>query len=178
MENNGSNVENKAKKIKAILCDVDGVLTNGGITYGDNDLELKTFNVKDGQIISVLQDLGFYVGVITGRSSPVVERRCKELSLDFHRHGVSNKLVEYDNFKRQFTLADEEISFIGDDIIDLAVLYRCGLSVAPADAINYIKENVDLVTISRGGEGVFREAADFILTVQNRLETIINDFKK
>lgn len=167
----------KAKKIKAIVFDVDGVLTDGGIIYDNSGMEYKRFNVKDGQIISHLKKNGFVVGAITGRNSEVVKNRCKELKLDFHYHGSSDKLVQYNKIKEEYKLSDEEIAYIGDDIIDLSILTRCGLSSTPQDARIYIKENVDFITPSRGGDGVLRDLADFILEAQDKLSDILNKAK-
>ena len=173
-----NNTSTKALKIKAFLLDVDGVLTDGSIIYDDNGLEYKKFNVKDGQIISHLKKLNFHIGVITGRNSSVVKYRCIELKIDFHKHGIKDKNVEYQNFKNAYNLTDENIVYIGDDIIDLTVLRKCGISVTPNDARNYMKENVDIVTNSKGGEGVFRDVADYILEKQNLLNNIIENLKK
>jgi len=163
----------KAKKIKAIVFDVDGVLTDGGIIYDNSGMEIKRFNVKDGQIIFHLKQAGFIVGAITGRDSLVVKNRCEELKLDFHYHGSSNKLIQYKKIKNNYNLKDEEIAYIGDDIIDLSILTRCGLSATPNDARVYMKENVDLVLPSRGGDGVLRDLSDYILEEQGLLENII-----
>ena len=175
---NVGNVKEKAQKIKAILFDIDGVLTDGGIIYDDNGVEYKRYNVKDGQIISHLKRLGFVVGAITGRESDVVKNRCEELKLDFHKHGIKDKLVEFDRFKNMYNLTDEEVAYIGDDIIDLSILTRCGLSATPKDAREYMKQHVDIVTASRGGEGVFRDIADYILKSQDLFKEIIKQSKK
>jgi 3-deoxy-D-manno-octulosonate 8-phosphate phosphatase (KDO 8-P phosphatase) len=175
---NTQSTKQKAQKIKAILFDVDGVLTDGGIIYDDNGVEYKRYNVKDGQIISHLKRFGFIVGAITGRESNVVKNRCIELKLDFHKHGVKDKLVEYDNFKKLYNLIDEQIAYIGDDIIDLSILVRCGLSATANDARVYIKDNVDIITSSNGGDGVFRDISDYILESQNKLEQLIKDSKR
>jgi len=172
-----SNIANKAKQIKAILFDVDGVLTDGGIIYDNDFKEYKRFNVKDGQIISHLRANGFIVGAITGRDSEVVRKRCEELKLDFHEHGANDKLQKFENFKQRFKLENEEISYIGDDIIDLSVLTRVGLSACPADARYYIKDSVDLVTDSNGGEGALRDLSDFILREQGLFDEIIKKAK-
>ena len=166
-------LDNKAKKIKAIIFDVDGVLTDGGIIYDNSGMEIKRFNVKDGQIISHLKKAGFVVGAITGRDSQVVKNRCKELKLDFHFHGSHDKLVQYNKNKEEYNLEDEEIAYIGDDIIDLSILTRCGLSATPNDARSYMKKYVDFVTPSKGGDGALRDLADLILEKQNILEGII-----
>ena len=175
---NSKDCKQKAQKIKAILFDVDGVLTDGGIIYDDSGLEYKRYNVKDGQIISHLKKYGFVVGAITGRESDVVKNRCVELKLDYHKHGIKDKLVEYENFKKQFCFEDSQVAYIGDDIIDLSILVRCGLSATPNDARVYMKENVNIVTDSKGGDGVLRDVSDFILSSQNYLEEILNRSKK
>lgn len=151
---NSENVLEKAQQIKAILFDIDGVLTDGGIIYDDNGIEYKKYNVKDGQIISHLKRLGFVVGAITGRESDVVKNRCIELGLDFHKHGVKDKLIEYNVFKDTYNLQDEQIAYIGDDIIDLSILAKCGLSATPNDVRGYMKKNVNIVTSTKGSEGV------------------------
>lgn len=175
MKTNLTNAVEAAKKIKAILFDVDGVLTDGGIIYDNNGVEYKRYNVKDGQIISHLQKYGFVVGAITGRNSDVVKNRCEELKMDFHRHGVKKKLDVFEEFKLQFQLDDSQIVYIGDDIIDLAIIKKCGLGVSPADAREYIHRHSDMVTLSNGGDGVLRDVADYILDAQGLLEKIIQD---
>lgn len=172
-----NNPNDKIHHIKAFLLDVDGVLTDGSIIYDNNGLELKKFNVKDGQIISFLQDLNFNIGIITGRNSKIVEKRCKELKIEFYKQGVKNKNTEYQEFKKTYNLNDENIIYIGDDIIDLTILAKCGISVTTNDAKYYMKDNVDIITSAKGGEGVFREVADYILEKQNLLSHIIQSSK-
>jgi 3-deoxy-D-manno-octulosonate 8-phosphate phosphatase (KDO 8-P phosphatase) len=138
-------------------------------------MEIKRFNVKDGQIISHLKKNGIVVGAITGRNSQVVKNRCEELKLDFHFHGSSNKLIQYQKIKEEYNLSDEEIAYIGDDIIDLPILTRCGLSSTPNDARAYIKQYTDYITPSKGGDGALRDLADMILEEQNLLEKIIKN---
>ncbi len=166
-------LEQKAKKIKAIVFDVDGVLTDGGIIYDNAGMEIKRFNVKDGQIISHLKNNGFIVGAITGRNSQVVKNRCEELKLDFHFHGSHDKLIQYNRIKQTYNLTDEQIAYIGDDIIDLTILTKCGLSATPNDARIYMKKYVDYITPSKGGDGALRDLADFILDEQGLLDAII-----
>ncbi len=141
-------------------------------------MEIKRFNVKDGQIISHLKRAGFIVGAITGRNSQVVKNRCEELKLDFHYHGSSDKLVQYEKIKHDFDAKDEQIAYIGDDIIDLPILTRCGLSATPNDAREYMKKYVDFVTPSKGGDGALRDLADMILREQELLEQILNKYVK
>jgi len=155
--------------------DVDGVLTDGGIIYDNSGMEIKRFNVKDGQIISHLKKNGIVVGAITGRNSQVVKNRCEELKLDFHFHGSSNKLIQYQKIKEEYNLSDEEIAYIGDDIIDLPILTRCGLSSTPNDARAYIKQYTDYITPSKGGDGALRDLADMILEEQGFLKIILDE---
>jgi len=168
-----SEIIEKAKKIKAVLFDVDGVLTDGGIIYDNNGNEIKRFNVKDGMIIKYLQRYGIKVGAITGRSSAVVKKRCDELKLDFQAHGISTKIEEFDRFKKIYQFSPNQIAFIGDDINDLPVITQCGLSATPNDARSYIKSHVDLVLESKGGDGALRDFADIILDAQGKLKEII-----
>ncbi len=169
---------NKAKQIKVIIADVDGVLTDGGIIYDNSGMELKKFNVKDGQIIQHLKRAGILVGAITGRKSDVVKNRCIELKFDFHYHGVKDKLEVFNRIKTDFKATNASIAYIGDDIIDLPILSICGLSAAPIDAVDYVKSTVDMVTAKKGGEGAFREFADFILTSQGKMDEIISYYQQ
>ncbi|GGZ28074.1 3-deoxy-manno-octulosonate-8-phosphatase [Echinicola pacifica] len=164
----------KASKIKLLITDVDGVLTDGGVIYDDNYLEYKKYNVKDGLIVKVLQRHGILVGAITGRNSPVVQKRCEELHFDFHHHGIKDKGAKLLEVLDQYNLDLNEIAYIGDDLIDLPILVQVGLAVAPKDALPYIKEEVDFVSSLNGGKGVFRETGDLILSAQGHLKKIIN----
>lgn len=173
--NYSEHILKKARNIKAIIFDVDGVLTDGGIIYDNAGMEFKRFNVKDGQIIKYLKQAGILTGVITGRDSPVVRNRCEELKIDKHYHGVKNKIEVYEKLKSKWSLNDEEIAYIGDDINDLPVLTRCGLSSTPADGHVKVRERVDLVLHSRGGEGALRELADMVLEAKGLYEEIIKE---
>lgn len=167
----------KAVKIKALICDVDGVLTDGGIIYDNHGNEFKRFNVKDGQIIKHLKRAGILIGAITGRESEVVKFRCRELNFDFHYHGVKDKLKIYQELKEKHQLKDEEIAYLGDDIIDIPILEKAGLGIVPSDAIAYVYEYANIITMAKGGGGVLREAADFILASQGKMEEIVNFYK-
>lgn len=163
----------KAKKIKAIVFDVDGVLTDGRIIYNNDGMESKEFNVKDGQIIQHLKLHEILTGVITGRDSQVVRNRCNELKIDFHYHGVKRKGEKFEDVLMEFGLEREEVAFIGDDINDLPILTQCGLAATPADGHYKVKEQVDLILQAKGGEGALRELADLVLDSQGFYELII-----
>lgn len=163
----------KARDIKAIFFDVDGVLTDGKIIYDDAGKETKQFNVKDGYIISHLKKAGIVVGIITGRDSKVVSYRATELKLDFCHQGIVDKLEVFEKLIDFHKLKKKQVAYIGDDINDLGALKNCGLSVCPADANSYVKEKVDLVTQVKGGQGVVREVADLVLAARGDMEKIL-----
>jgi 3-deoxy-D-manno-octulosonate 8-phosphate phosphatase (KDO 8-P phosphatase) len=163
----------KASVIKAVFFDVDGVLTDGRIIYDDAGREIKSFNVKDGLIISYLKKAGIITGAISGRESAAVTRRCAELKIDFCHQGIMDKAMVFDKLLKHYKLKAKEVVFIGDDINDLPVFRLAGFSVCPADTFDYLKEQVDLVTYAKGGSGVLREVADLILTAKGLFEKII-----
>ncbi len=163
----------KASAIKAIVFDVDGVLTDGKIIYDDTGKETKQFNVKDGYIISHLKKAGIIVGIITGRDSKVVSNRAAELKLDFCHQGIVDKLVVFEKLIDFHKLKKKQVAYIGDDINDMGALRNCGLSVCPADAMSYVKEQVDLITQVKGGQGVVREVADLVLAARGEMGKIL-----
>jgi len=166
----------KAKKIRAVIFDIDGVLTNGAIIYTNSGDEAKHFHVRDGAIIRPLREQGFVVGAITGRSSELVDYRMKELKVDFWFQGVKNKFSRIEEMLEKHSLSWEQTCYIGDDMIDMASLEKAGLGVAPADAPAYVAEAADLQTRLKGGEGVLREVADFILASQGKMEKVIESY--
>ncbi len=163
----------KAAQIKAIFFDVDGVLTDGKIIYDDTGRESKQFNVKDGYIISHLKKAGILVGIITGRESKVVSNRAAELKLDFCHQGIMDKHAVFEKLVQFHKLKKKQVAYIGDDINDLGVLRDCGLSACPADALDYVKTHVNVVTLAKGGQGVAREISDLVLASQGVLDKII-----
>ncbi len=158
----------KAVKIKLLLLDVDGVLTDGRIIIDDRGVETKQFHVRDGHGIALLKRAGIEVGFLTGRTSAVVRHRAKELGISLVYQGVENKLACYEEIKRQQGLNDERIAYVGDDMIDLPVLLRVGLAFSVADGWSGLSEAVDLVTESAGGQGAVREVAELLLKAQRK----------
>jgi 3-deoxy-D-manno-octulosonate 8-phosphate phosphatase (KDO 8-P phosphatase) len=167
-------VTKKATKIKAILTDVDGVLTDGKLYY-DKDGEItKTFSVKDGQLIKFFKEKGFKIGFISGRADKCVLNRSKHLKIDYYAGGSKDKIKDLEKFIDMFNISIEEICYIGDDLIDLGVLKKVGLSICPIDAIDIVKDNVDYVSQLKGGEGVLRNAIDIILKSQDLYIELLN----
>jgi 3-deoxy-D-manno-octulosonate 8-phosphate phosphatase (KDO 8-P phosphatase) len=159
-------VRKKAKKIKLLLLDVDGVLTDGKIILDDRGVETKQFHVRDGQGIALLMRAGIEVGFITSRTSKVVSYRAKELGLRIVRQGVQDKLSAYARIKAKARLSDEQIAYVGDDIVDLPVLRQVGLAVAVRDGWPGLAACVDFVTRAGGGNGAVRELAELLLEAQ------------
>ena len=155
------------RRIKLLLLDVDGVLTDGGIYYSGRGEELKRFNTKDGYGIVKLQQLGVKVGIITGRVSTIVKVRAKELGIAELHQNLGDKLAAYGRIKKRLALTDAQIAYIGDDEPDLQVLRRVGFAAAPADAMPRVLTAVDYVCKRGGGNGAVREVIDLIVDAQS-----------
>lgn len=156
-------MEERIKKIRLLLLDVDGVLTDGRIIYDNRGVESKAFDVKDGHGIKLLQRAGTRVGIITGRQSEVVRLRAEELGIDILYQGAKDKLVPYRDILEGLGLNDDEVAYVGDDLVDLPILRRVGLAVTVADAVEEVKPHVHHVTERAGGRGAVREVCDLIL---------------
>lgn len=153
----------RAKGIKLLAMDVDGVLTDGRIIYDANGVEQKCFNVKDGWALKHIKTLGIKTAIITGRSSKIVARRGQELDVDFVYQGVRDKGHVLEELLATLSLPEEAVAYIGDDIPDLPLIQRVGLSACPADAVYTVKQSVHHVLTAQGGQGALRELADVIL---------------
>jgi 3-deoxy-D-manno-octulosonate 8-phosphate phosphatase (KDO 8-P phosphatase) len=161
-------VRKKAAKIKLLLLDVDGVLTDGRIIIDDRGVETKHFHVRDGQGISLLMRSGIEVGFITGRSSNAVRHRARDLGVRLVYQGVSNKLDCYYRIKQKTGLEDDNIAYMGDDMVDLPILSQVGFAVAVADGWGELSRAVDYITAARGGQGAVREVAELLLQAQRK----------
>jgi 3-deoxy-D-manno-octulosonate 8-phosphate phosphatase (KDO 8-P phosphatase) len=165
-------------KIKAFIFDVDGVLTGGEIVYTNGGEEAKVFNIKDGWAIVEVKKHGFVTGIITGRSSELVTKRATELKIDFLVQGELKKLESYEKFKAQYGIKDEEIAYIGDDLIDLPILVRCGFAVCPADANDEVKSRVHLISNFIGGKGAARQMIEEVLKAKGLWKQIVEDYTR
>jgi 3-deoxy-D-manno-octulosonate 8-phosphate phosphatase (KDO 8-P phosphatase) len=159
-------LRSKARKIKLLLLDVDGVLTDGRIILDNQGNELKAFHVRDGQGIKLAQRAGIVVGLITGRKAEVVNIRAGELGIDEVHQGVQDKIAVYEQILAKYGLRDSEVAFIGDDIIDGGILRRAGLACTVADADPAVTPIVDMKTRASGGRGAVREVINFLLAIQ------------
>lgn len=166
-------MNDKLKQIKMLLLDVDGVMTDGGIIWDAKGTEIKVFNVKDGHGIKLLQRAGIQVGIITGRTSLVVDLRAKELGIEFVYQGALKKLESYCDIKQRTGLADHEIAYMGDDVIDVPVMRRVGFAAAPADAMPEVRELVDYVSPLNGGRGAVRDLCDRILKATGAWQELV-----
>ncbi len=156
-------IAERLKDIRLLLLDVDGVMTDGGIIYDAHGTETKVFNVKDGHGIKMLQRQGIEVGIITGRTSLVVELRARELGIELVYQGSLKKLESYDDVKRRTGLDDSQIAYVGDDVIDVPVMRRVAFAAAPADALPEAVAVAHYITTRDGGRGAVREVCDMIL---------------
>jgi 3-deoxy-D-manno-octulosonate 8-phosphate phosphatase (KDO 8-P phosphatase) len=156
-------IRKKAEKIKMVILDVDGVMTDGSIILDDKGNELKMFHVRDGHGIKLLNKAGIKVAIITGRTSGVVERRAGELGITDLYQGVLKKSSVYDSLLKKYNFRDEEIAYMGDDIVDIELLKRVGLPAVPSDSDEGIKQCAEFVSTKKGGRGAVRELVEFIL---------------
>lgn len=169
-------MRDRIASVRLLLLDVDGVLSDGRIVYDAHGTEIKTFDVKDGHGIKMLQRAGIEVGIISGRSSRVVNVRAKELGIEILYQGISDKALPYAEIVKQLGLRDEEVAYIGDDIVDLPILHRVGFAVATADAVDDIRPYVHYVTNRCGGRGAVREVCDLILKARGEWQSLMADY--
>ena len=155
-----------AKRIKLLLMDCDGVLTDGRIWLTADGQEQKAFHVRDGQGIVLLHRAGVQTGIISGRASTATERRARELAMTFLRQGVNDKVLVLEEVLRDAGVAPEHCAYIGDDVGDIEIMRRVGLAVAVADAVDSAKAVAHLITTARGGKGAVREVCETILQAQ------------
>jgi 3-deoxy-D-manno-octulosonate 8-phosphate phosphatase (KDO 8-P phosphatase) len=166
-----------AKKIKLLLLDVDGVLTDGRLYYGNSGEELKAFNIQDGLGIKLLQRGDIQVGIITGRVSALLQRRADELSINPVVQGREDKLTALNELLDTLDVQMDEIAFMGDDLPDLAVIRRVGLGITPANGASTLAQQALWQTTQSGGQGAVREAAEMILEAQGKLQPLLASFQ-
>jgi 3-deoxy-D-manno-octulosonate 8-phosphate phosphatase (KDO 8-P phosphatase) len=173
-----TSLERRAARIKLLLMDCDGVLTDGRLWLTDDDDEQKSFNTHDGLGLSLLHRAGLRSGIITGRSSAAVTRRARELGIEFVHQGHPDKIAAFEAVLEQAGLEEEEVAFVGDDLPDIPLMKRSELAVAVADAVEETRSVAHYVTRARGGRGAIREVIEVILKSQGRWNDLLDEYLK
>ena len=150
-------------KIKLVAFDVDGVMTDGSITYDENGVEYKTFNAKDGQGITNLNKAGIITAIITGRKNGTVEHRAENLKIKELYQGSKNKIADLEEIMQKYNISFDEVAYMGDDTPDICILEKVELKGCPADAMDEVKKVANFVSTKNGGRGAVREFCDYIL---------------
>ena len=150
-----------------MLLDVDGIMTDGKIFIDGHGNEFKAFHIHDGHGIYLLKSAGIEVGIISGRTAKAVEYRARELDIKEVHQDARDKIRVYETIRAKYHLADDQVAFMGDDLIDLPLLQRVGFSATAIDAVKTVKDAVDMITEKKGGEGAVREVIDFILMTKS-----------
>ena len=169
-------IERRASRIKLLLMDCDGVLTDGRITLLENGDEEKSFHTRDGHGLVLLHRAGLYSGIISGRTSSLVERRARELGMHYVRQGTWDKIKDFEELLSEAGLVDNEVAFIGDDVTDIPLMQRAELAVAVADATAETLSAAHYVTHLPGGFGAVREVAELILKAQGRWSELMRKY--
>lgn len=173
-----SNVDRRASRIKLLLMDCDGVLTDGRIWLIEGGGEHKAFNTHDGLGLTLLHRAGLRSGIITGRTADCVTRRAEELGVEFVRQGNEDKIAAYEDVLRSAAVDPDEVAFIGDDLSDIPLMRRSELAIAVADAIEETRAVAHHVTNARGGRGAVREVVELILKSQGLWNDVVEHYTK
>ncbi len=163
-----ASIERRAQRIKLLLMDCDGVLTDGRLMLLENGDEQKTFHVRDGHGIVLFKRAGLKTGVISGRKSSALERRVRELDVSFVRQNSRDKIKDFEELLAEAEVSAPQVTFIGDDVTDIPLMQRAGLAVAVADAAEETRNAAHYVTAARGGQGAVREVIELILKAQGQ----------
>jgi 3-deoxy-D-manno-octulosonate 8-phosphate phosphatase (KDO 8-P phosphatase) len=167
---------NRAKKVKLLILDVDGVMTNGQLIIGNELEEFKVFDVKDGLGMRLLQKTGIELAIITGKQSNIVYRRAEELDVKFVYQGQPNKVPAFMDLLNKLKLEPEHVGYLGDDLPDLPLLKKVGFAAVVADAVPYVVSHAHYQTRARGGKGAVREICELIMHAQGNLHTVQESF--
>lgn len=164
----------KAKDVKLVILDVDGVMTDGRIVIDDNGVESRSFDIKDGLGAIALQMTGVEVAIITSKKSVAVRRRAEELKIKRFYEGIRKKTEPYEEMLKDIGISDAQVCYVGDDLVDLSIMKRVGFPVAVADAVAEVKQAAAYTTQARGGYGAVREVAELILKAQGKWQAILS----
>ena len=169
-------LDHKAARIRLVIFDVDGVLTDGSLFLGDDGQEYKAFHSKDGHGMVMLQESGVQIAIITGRTSEVVRIRMKSLGIEHVLQGKREKGPAYNELKKATGFSDTQIAYVGDDVVDLPVMCKVGLAIAVNDAHPMVKQHAHWTTPSGGGRGAAREVCEMLMQAQGTLEARLNSY--
>ena len=171
-------IERRAARIKLLLLDCDGVLTDGRLWPLENGDEHKSFNTKDGLGLTLLRRAGLRAGIISGRTSTALERRAKELGVEFLRQGNEQKVAAFEDILRAAAISEDEVAFVGDDLSDIPLMRRVELAVAVADAVEETRTAAHYITRAKGGKGAVREVIEIILKSQGHWQDLVETYLK
>lgn len=166
----------KAKKLKLLILDVDGVLTDGKLFFDNEGNEYKSFHARDGHGIKLLRQTGVEVAVISGRKSNSVALRMKNLGIEHVYQGHEHKKAAFYEIIKKLGITPEQAAHVGDDLLDLPIMIRVGMAIAVADANFAVKQHADWCTTLPGGQGAVREVCDFIMQAQGRFDEVLNSY--
>lgn len=169
-------IYDRAKRIKLVIFDVDGVLTDGSLFYGDDGQEYKAFHSRDGHGMKMLQKSGVDIGIITGRTSEVVKYRAQNLNIAHVYQGQLEKLPAFKTLLDKLKLSPEDVAYVGDDVVDLPIMLRVGLAITVPDAHELAKKHAHWVTENPGGRGAAREICEMIMQAQETWEALIQEY--
>lgn len=170
------NLSDKAKKIKLVVFDIDGVMTDGSLFFGDDGQEYKAFNSFDGHGLRMLQECGVKVAVITGRKSNVVEHRMKDLGVTLIYQGYRDKTPAFEALLEEVKLPLDEITYVGDDVVDLPIMSQLDFAIATENAHPFVKQHAHWITPRSGGRGAARDVVEYILEAKGLLEDKLNSY--
>jgi 3-deoxy-D-manno-octulosonate 8-phosphate phosphatase (KDO 8-P phosphatase) len=169
-------IATKAQSIKLVIFDVDGVLTNGSLYLGDDGQEYKAFNSRDGHGMKMLQETGVIIGIITGRTSEVVRIRMGSLGVKHVYQGRQEKLPAFQELRDKLGLSDEQVAYVGDDVVDLPIMRRVGLAIAVGDAHPLVIQHAHWQTPHAGGHGAGRDVCEMIMAAQGHLQRLLDSY--
>jgi 3-deoxy-D-manno-octulosonate 8-phosphate phosphatase (KDO 8-P phosphatase) len=169
-------IQEKARQIKLVIFDVDGVLTDGSLYLGDDGEEYKAFNSRDGHGIKMLQASGVQIGIITGRTSEVVRIRMQSLGIEHVYQGKQEKLPAYIEMRDKLGLSDTEVAYVGDDVVDLPIMRRVGLAIAVNDAHPFVLQHAHWQTPHRGGRSAGRDVCEMLMDAQGNLQNALESY--
>ncbi|MEN8166207.1 MAG: 3-deoxy-manno-octulosonate-8-phosphatase KdsC [Pseudomonadota bacterium] len=169
-------IQEKARQIKLVIFDVDGVLTDGSLFLGDDGQEYKAFNSRDGHGIKMLQSSGVEIGIITGRSSDVVRIRMESLGIEHVYQGKRDKLPAYFELRDKLGLRDDQVAYVGDDVVDLPIMRRVGLAIAVNDAHPFVLQHAHWQTPHPGGRSAGRDVCELLMGAQGKLQAALDSY--